>query len=662
MDTIPASTVVLTRQDIRNYGYRNLEEVLSAIPGMYAINDFAFNDVVFGVRGYWSSAAKSLVILVNGIRQLEAYGSSSLVRDIPVPVQAIEKIEVVRGPMAVMYGQGAFFGVINIITDNASKESVNLMSVSKGSRDSSRYFIRRADGGERFNYAVNASYYSSQGMDEAYSRFTDTAIPGVPPTTAGQLENEEKYFNYTAASDGWSVDFHFIDNPREQFFFGPSANSGFINRVSRAMATMGYSGDISDNLSHSIKGSYVKQMSQTRSDYPDGFFTDSSIDFYGSEDIDTEYYDWEYNLFIEPSVNMDITVGLNVLSITHVLDNANLPGFGKPYAPTSLADGDKIESTSLYTQLTYQLSDDLKLTAGFRAVQGSKFDIQYELYDPETFTLSRSLRSFDQTDVEVVTQAAAVYSINASNVLKLLYGEGFNRPSFSQLQFSREDMAPLQYEFIKTYEVNYLSALSERVSINASLFHNQLDGLLVRNDELIDNGDGTASFTNFSTNSGRINSTGLELSTYTRPSQRLKLDFSMTYQNSDDKRPNFEHINVAYSPQWLAKIKTAYHTGQTTLALSGMYVDEMQTLYITNSDGIQQYEGPSTDDYFIVSLNLRQDNILSDIFGNGVYANLHVSNLFDRNYTYPTASFNAWADKGLPGDERQILLSLGYQF
>lgn len=53
LSKVPASVVVMSRKEIERHGFISLEDVLETIPGLYAINDFAFNDVVFGVRGFW---------------------------------------------------------------------------------------------------------------------------------------------------------------------------------------------------------------------------------------------------------------------------------------------------------------------------------------------------------------------------------------------------------------------------------------------------------------------------------------------------------------------------------------------------------------------------------------------------------------------------------
>ena len=110
---IPASVVVVTREDIETYGYQSLEEILRNIPGLYFTDDYFTQN--FGVRGFWTNdPLRNVIILVNDVPQREYVVSSNFLEQINIPPEAIDRIEVIRGPMSVMYGTGAFFGAINI--------------------------------------------------------------------------------------------------------------------------------------------------------------------------------------------------------------------------------------------------------------------------------------------------------------------------------------------------------------------------------------------------------------------------------------------------------------------------------------------------------------------------------------------------------------------
>ena len=117
IEEIPASVVIITRNDIERFGYNNIEEVLNNIPGLFSINDYDPWGSYNGVRGFWSNFQnRNLIILINGIQQVENYSSTQPEIRMSLPVEIIEKIEIIRGPMSILYGSGAMLGVINIIT------------------------------------------------------------------------------------------------------------------------------------------------------------------------------------------------------------------------------------------------------------------------------------------------------------------------------------------------------------------------------------------------------------------------------------------------------------------------------------------------------------------------------------------------------------------
>src|SRR5690606_15291158 len=114
-----AQVMVITRKEIRENGWQSLEDIFSQIPGMYMINDYIwFGSDNFGVRGFFTSGAfSSMHIMVNGVSQMEDWYNSFPIAKINVPAEAIDRIEVVRTPMATINGSFALLGSINIITN-----------------------------------------------------------------------------------------------------------------------------------------------------------------------------------------------------------------------------------------------------------------------------------------------------------------------------------------------------------------------------------------------------------------------------------------------------------------------------------------------------------------------------------------------------------------
>lgn len=123
-----ASTTVISREDIERSPVQNLPTILSELAGIQIRHVGAgvagARDVV-DMRGFGASASSNVLVLVNGRRvndfDLQGFDFSS------VPINSIERVEVTRGnPGAVLYGDGAVGGVINIITKNGVNQKPSL--------------------------------------------------------------------------------------------------------------------------------------------------------------------------------------------------------------------------------------------------------------------------------------------------------------------------------------------------------------------------------------------------------------------------------------------------------------------------------------------------------------------------------------------------------
>ncbi|MBN2505470.1 MAG: TonB-dependent receptor [Verrucomicrobia bacterium] len=115
----PSSVTVLTADDIRKFGHRTLADALRTVPGLHVSYDRNYS--FLGVRSFNRSDINSLngrvLMLVNGHRINDNLsGGSDVGTAFFLDADLIERVEVVRGPGSVLYGNNAFFGVINVVT------------------------------------------------------------------------------------------------------------------------------------------------------------------------------------------------------------------------------------------------------------------------------------------------------------------------------------------------------------------------------------------------------------------------------------------------------------------------------------------------------------------------------------------------------------------
>jgi outer membrane receptor for ferrienterochelin and colicins len=124
-DVAPAVSSVISAEDLRRYGIRSLDEALNFLSlGIVATNPM--HAVEVGSRGVLLSAdyGSHMLLLVDGHSLNEPWGGTAYFeRGSVIPIELIDRIEILLGPGSVLYGSQAMFGVINIVTKRAKDYS-----------------------------------------------------------------------------------------------------------------------------------------------------------------------------------------------------------------------------------------------------------------------------------------------------------------------------------------------------------------------------------------------------------------------------------------------------------------------------------------------------------------------------------------------------------
>ncbi len=112
----PSVTSVITARDIEAMGATDLDEVLETVAGIHVARSVRAYNPIYVIRGIYAETNPQVLVLVNGLPITNLFvGDRSQVWG-GMPVQAIARIEIIRGPGSAVYGADAFAGVINIIT------------------------------------------------------------------------------------------------------------------------------------------------------------------------------------------------------------------------------------------------------------------------------------------------------------------------------------------------------------------------------------------------------------------------------------------------------------------------------------------------------------------------------------------------------------------
>lgn len=181
---VAAAVSVITRQEIKVFGWRTLEEALASLPGVYTTYDRQYAHLGmrgFGVPGDFNTR---MLVTINGNRINDpTFDTGPVGRQFPLDMDLVERIEFIAGPGGAVYGQNAMFGVVNVITRNGGDvdgtELAVAYQVPQATREGRVSFGKRLDNG--VDVMLSVSGMRSRGADN----FIDFGAAGVSGVAAG---------------------------------------------------------------------------------------------------------------------------------------------------------------------------------------------------------------------------------------------------------------------------------------------------------------------------------------------------------------------------------------------------------------------------------------------------------------------------------------------
>ena len=168
IDDAPGAVTLITREDIERLGYRRLTQVLRLVPGMNVMSDTGHSPAVF-YHGLGSLNPNRMQVLIDGRSVYSPYLFGYVDWDaLPLTMEEIERIEVVRGSNATTYGSNAVAGVVNIVTRSSQDGPRSSISVSRGNRDVADASMRLRHSFGPLSIALNARTMGDAGFDDRY--------------------------------------------------------------------------------------------------------------------------------------------------------------------------------------------------------------------------------------------------------------------------------------------------------------------------------------------------------------------------------------------------------------------------------------------------------------------------------------------------------------
>jgi len=605
----PASTTIITSDEIKKYGYRTLADVLQSVQGFNVSYDRNYD--YLGTEGVsLGDANNRILLLVNGHRvNNNLTDSAALGTDFILDIDLVDRIEIIRGPAAVLYGNNAFLGVINVITRQGGQINGVETSFDYGSFDT---YKGRVTIGNQFSNGVNlllsGSVYESAGAESLfYPQFN------TPPQNNGVAQNMDgDSFGSFFGSLGYR-DFTFESafNNREKVNPTAQFDTTFDDPRLRTIDNRGYTAlkyahsfpEVVDVTAQVYFDFYTHQIG-----YPQSFMvgTNVPVSAFTTEHDMGEWWGTELQLNKTLWDRHVITLGGEYRD--DFLQEQRISG-------QTPVIGER-ESYGVYVQGDFAVLTNLHFNGGVRYDQYSDFD---PAFDP---------------------RLALIYNPLQGSTFKAIYGTAFRVPDFEELSDPRfQDIEP---EKITSYELVYEQALGRHVRSSLSGFYNQMGHLIV-----FDSG----MYTNLN-----AQTKGIELALEGSWASGIRSRASYSFQYTKDDTVVWQ---MPDSPNDMLKFNLSLPLVKDKLFAGAefQYTSDRLSLHNTTDAGGQPItvQGEDARGYGIVNLTLLSQKLIKNVeFSASLY------NLLNRRYADPASNFHV--QDIIEQDGRSFRVKLTYRF
>jgi iron complex outermembrane receptor protein len=423
LSSAPASIYVITREEILRAGAQSVPEALRLAPNLQ-VTQLSSTDYEIGARGFGSNReaqnfSNKILILIDGRSVYNPLFSGVSYDALDLLMDDVDRIEVISGPGATLWGSNAMNGVINIITRRAEDTQGNLLHVTMGEQEAA--------------LAVRHGGTFGGGAFRAYAKAFDRG----PSEIAGQ-----------SAGDRWK---RVQGGIRSDFQRGDSLFT-VQGDLQHATLNKGALPEVEFDQFNVLgrweqQGERVNTRLQLYFDRTDRGHPPSGVAF----DLDSYDVDFQQSMGLGSRHQLVWGIGRRYNEID-IENTATL--FFEPSSRT-------LELTNLFAQDTMRLNDELKLTAG----------IKFERNSYSGWSTLPDLRLSWAPDEQTLIWAAGAQAVRAPTPFDVDVRETFGGPL---LLSGNPDF---KTEKVWAYELGYRAQPDSRISWSASAFYNEYDDL-----------------------------------------------------------------------------------------------------------------------------------------------------------------------------------------
>jgi iron complex outermembrane receptor protein len=438
-----AAVYVISQEDIRRSGATNIPDLLRQAPGV-DVAQIDANTYAISIRGFNDRLADKVLVTIDGRTVYTPTTSGVYWDQQDVPLEDIDRIEVIRGPGGTVWGANAVNGVINIITKNANDTKGGLV---------------RTGGGSQVAAGGLAQYGGEIGQGGAYRVFENYSNTGSLTLPDGQRAADGWHMFHTGFRSDWTlsptdtltVQGDFMQTGEGQTISVVFANALPLMRTFNDSVVTG-SGNLQERWNHTLANGSTTSL-QVYVDRNDRH--DEGV----HEGLDTFDIDFQHHWRI--GSRNDIVWGLGY----RFTSDGHTAGYGKTYLPLSQANN----LFSVFFQDQIRIAESVSITLGSK--------LEHQPYTGFQFEPSAQM-VWTPTDRQTVwlSGSQAVRAVNREEEGLQIEPYTFELPGggFGVAQYSGNTKS--QVERLRDFEIGYRAQPVKQFSVDvasfAGLYHN----------------------------------------------------------------------------------------------------------------------------------------------------------------------------------------------
>jgi len=615
VEKLPSSVTVITEEDISDSTAATVQDILENVEGLI-IRDLYGTGTKSTVDSRGFARGVNTVVLIDG-RRINEIDLSGVDWNL-IPLENVERIEIVRGSGSVLYGDNATSGVINIITKKGKTEtpSIDIEGQMESFSGSEEHLSINGKSG-KYDYYLFGKTRKTDGYRDngEFSAKDLTGRIGITPTDLFYFDIEGGTHSDEQGLPGGLTEAE-LKADRKQTL-KPLDEVDYDQYYYNAVAGFDFKDHYNLELSYGFNNRAF----------------DSSLFFFGSPYTTKRDTD-RTELRAKFTARRDLAGRKNVLvagadSYVSEVDNKSISSFG-----TTISNVEKKE-TGYYMEDEYFLTPDLTLLAGFRRTV-AKFE------DTVVDTFSGT-GSGEKTIKRNSSNLGLTYNHVPGGKVFVSYSNGFRLPTTDELFSFDGAITLLEPEKAVTYEAGISHPLSKDTSASLTVYTMSVE------DELFYNP--ASGFFGANENISRVKHKGAEAGIETNLTKEIKVSANGTYSKATIESGQFSGNDMPLVPKYGANLSgTASLTDELKLSLNANYVGNR---FIENdlSNSQEKLDGRTTVDAKI-SYGVKNITVF-----------VGVNNLFNKEYSdYAVVNTTGTVKNFYPAPERWYYAGLKASF